>query len=103
MEPEVTIEIRWCTAHKGVAGNEKADEWVKIAADNSTARGVEGPPLSELVWYHITIVPPPVDRLPESRNRRERPGRRVGKITSGRFMKVGLDSGVETECVCILP
>ena len=30
--PGVTIEIRWCPAHKGIAGNEKADEWAKIAA-----------------------------------------------------------------------
>ena len=26
-------EIRWCPAHKGIASNEKADEWAKIAAE----------------------------------------------------------------------
>ena len=39
--PGITIEIRWCPAH-GVEGNEKADEWVKLAAEEPDARGVEG-------------------------------------------------------------
>jgi len=39
--PGIIIEIRWCLAHKGVAGNEKADEWVKIAGKEPDARGVE--------------------------------------------------------------
>jgi len=41
--PGVTIEIRWCPAHKGIAGNEKADEWAKIAAEKPSTRGVENP------------------------------------------------------------
>jgi len=30
--PGITIEIRWCPDHEGIAGNEKADEWAKEAA-----------------------------------------------------------------------
>jgi hypothetical protein len=37
----ITIEIRWCPAHKGVPGNQKADEWAKFAAGKPDARGVE--------------------------------------------------------------
>ena len=39
--PGIVIEIRLCPAHKGVAGNEKADEWAKIAAGEANTRGVE--------------------------------------------------------------
>jgi len=27
--PGIVIEIRWCPAHKGIAGNEKGDEWAR--------------------------------------------------------------------------
>jgi len=39
--PGIIIEIRWCPAHKGVAGNEKADEWAKIEAEKPETREVE--------------------------------------------------------------
>jgi len=37
----IVIEIWWCPAHKGVAGNEKVNEWAKIAAEEPDTRGVE--------------------------------------------------------------
>ena len=41
VRPDITIEIRWCPAHEDIAGNEKADEWAKIAAERQSACGVE--------------------------------------------------------------
>ena len=42
--PDITIEIKSCPAHKGVPGNEKADEWAKLAAEEPDARGTEWTP-----------------------------------------------------------
>ena len=44
--PGITIEIRWCPAHEGVEGNEKADEWAKLVAEELDARGEEA-----LEWF----------------------------------------------------
>jgi len=40
-EPNVRIEIRWCPSHQGIEGNEVADEWAKLAADEPDVHGVE--------------------------------------------------------------
>jgi len=40
-EPNIQIEIRWCPSHQGIEGNETADEWAKLAADEPDAHGVE--------------------------------------------------------------
>jgi len=39
--PGIIIEKWWCLAHKGIAGNEKTDEWAKIAAEEPDTRGME--------------------------------------------------------------
>jgi len=41
--PGITIEVRWCPAHKGIVGNEKADEWAKEAAAEQSSSEVLGP------------------------------------------------------------
>ena len=53
--PGITIEIRWCPAHKGRADNEKAREWAKTSAEKPGIRGVEYPgpllrSLANLKW-----------------------------------------------------
>jgi ribonuclease HI len=55
--PEVVIEIRWCPAHKGVEGNEKADEWAKLAVEEPDSRGVEW--LGRADQYGRRPMPPP--------------------------------------------
>jgi len=45
-EPNVKIDIRWCPSHQGIEGNEIADEWAKLAADEPDAHGVE--------WFSTT-------------------------------------------------
>ena len=35
------VPIRWCPAHKGVASNEKADQWGKVAVGEPGAHGLE--------------------------------------------------------------
>jgi hypothetical protein len=37
----IEIEIRWCPAHQGIAGDEKADDWARLEAEEPDAHGVE--------------------------------------------------------------
>jgi hypothetical protein len=40
--PGIIIEVRWYPAHEGVEGNEQADKWAKLVAEEPDARGEEG-------------------------------------------------------------
>jgi len=40
-EIDCPVEIRWCPAHEVITGNEKADEWAKVAAGQPETHGVE--------------------------------------------------------------
>ena len=51
------IEIRWCPAHQGITGNEKADEWAKIAAEEPDTRGVEWLNYSDRTEVRATPLP----------------------------------------------
>jgi hypothetical protein len=55
--PEIVIETRWCPANKGVEGNEKADEWAKLAAEEPDSHGVEW--LGRADQYGRRLMPPP--------------------------------------------
>jgi ribonuclease HI len=55
--PDIVIEIRWCPAHEGVMGNEKTDEWAKLAAEEPDAHGVEW--LGQTDKYGRRPMPPP--------------------------------------------
>jgi len=38
---DIRVEIKWCSSHRGMAGNEKADEWAKVAAETPGEHEVE--------------------------------------------------------------
>jgi len=55
--PGIIIEIRWCPPHKGVAGNEKADEWAKIAPQEPGARRAEWRSFSDRTEARVMPLP----------------------------------------------
>jgi len=55
--PGIITEIRWCPAHKGIAGNEKADESAKVAAEEPGTHGVEWLNYSDRT--EVRAMPPP--------------------------------------------
>ena len=46
-KPNVKIETRWCPSHQGTEGNEIADWWAQLAADEPAGR-----PRSRIVLDH---------------------------------------------------
>ena len=63
-EPAVEIETNWCPAHKGIPGNEVADEWAKLAANEPDDHGVEW-----LARAHGTRLPERATSLAHLRRR----------------------------------
>ena len=55
--PGIAIEIRCCPAHEGIEGNEKADEWAKLAAGELDTPGVEGRTYSDRLEERMTPLP----------------------------------------------
>jgi len=56
-KPGFIIEIPRCPAHKEIAGNEKADEWANIAAEEPDPRGVEWLSFSDRTEARPTPLP----------------------------------------------
>jgi len=87
--PGIVIEIRWCPAHKGIASNEKADEWAKIAAEEPDTRRVEWLSYSDRAEARAVPLQRSVANLRSSGGRSPR--------RSGRRHASGLQAGFQDE------
>ena len=76
--PGIVIEIQWCLANKGIAGNEKADEWPKIAAEMPDTLGVEWLNYSDRAEARAIPLPQSRPNLKREISERSGGGRPVG-------------------------
>ena len=81
----IVIEIRWRPAQKGVAGNEKADEWAKIAAGEPNTHGVEW--LSSSGRTGVWVAPLPRSLASLKREISEKKWAEARQWTGGRTAK----------------
>jgi len=88
--PDIAIEIRCCPAHKGVPGNEKADEWAKLTAEDSDAHGVEWLGYSDQVDACVVSLPRSFAHL-----KRDIPEKKWAETRRGRWERGGLQEEVQ--------
>lgn len=76
------IALWWCPAHKGAPGNEKTDEWTRLAAKEPDAHGVEF--LGYGDWYGRRRLSPRSPRPLEALDHRDQV---AGRQRRGRTSK----------------